>query len=78
MDFSQKLTSPRAAKKFIHDLCKNDLAFHFDDDVKDTFSRQFSELQISQLQTRLNEIFELLEDPFEYLDKYWKKFNTKK
>ena len=36
MDFSQKLTSPRAAKKFIFDLCKNDLAFHFDDDVKDT------------------------------------------
>ena len=78
MDFSQKLTFPSAAKKFIFDLCKNYLAFHFDDDVKETFGRQFSELQISQLETRLNEIFELLEDPFEYLDKYWKKFKTKK
>ena len=78
MDFSQKLTSPRAAKKFIFDLCKNDLAFHFDDDVKDTFGEQFSELQISELETRLDEIYELLEDPFKYLIKYWKKFDAKK
>ena len=78
MDFSQKLTSPETAKKFIFDLCKNDLAFHFDDDVKDTFGSNFSELQISQLETRLDEIFELLEDPFEYLLKYWQKFNKKK
>jgi len=77
MDFSQKLTSPRAAKKFIFDLCKNDLAFHFDDDVKDTFNSQFSELQIAQLETRLDEIYKLLEDPFKYLVKYLKKFDAK-
>ena len=75
MDFSQKLTSPRAAKKFIFDLCKNDLAFHFDDDVKDTFSKQFSELQIAQLETRRDELFELLEDPFEYSIKYLRQMN---
>ena len=69
MDFSQKLTSPRAAKKFIFDLCKNDLAFHFDDDVKDTFGEQFTELQISELETRLDEIYELLEEAVAKLTK---------
>ena len=69
MDFSQKLTSPETAKKFIFDLCKNDLAFHFDDDVKDTFGSQFSELQISQLETRLNEIYKLLEEAVAKLTK---------
>jgi hypothetical protein len=67
MDFSQKLTSPQAAKKFIFDLCKNDLDFHFDDDIKDIFGRRFSELEISQLETRRDELFELLGDPFKYL-----------
>ena len=67
MDFSQKLSSPQAAKKFIFDLCKNDLDFHFDDDIKDIFGRRFSELEISQLETRRNELFELLGDPFKYL-----------
>jgi len=67
MDFSQKLSSPQAAKKFIFDLCKNDLDFHFDDDIKDIFGRRFSELEISQLETRRDELFELLEDPFKYL-----------
>ncbi len=75
MDFSQKLTSPRAAKKFIYDLCKNDLDFHFDDDIKDIFGRRFSELQISQLETRRDELFELLEDPFEYSIKYLRQMN---
>ena len=32
MDFSQKLTSPETAKKFIFDLCKNDLASHLNDE----------------------------------------------
>jgi len=75
MDFSQKLTSPRAAKKFIFDLCKNDLDFHFDEDIKDIFGRRFSELQISQLETRRDELFELLEDPFEYSIKYLRQMN---
>ena len=75
MDFSQKLTSPRAAKKFIYDLCKNDLDFHFDEDIKDIFGRRFSELQISQLETRRDELFELLEDPFEYSIKYLRQMN---
>ena len=75
MDFSQKLTSPRAAKKFIFDLCQNDLDFHFDEDVKDIFSRRFSELQILQLEIRRDELFELLGDPFEYSIKYLRQMN---
>lgn len=67
MDFSQKLTSPQAAKKFIFDLCKNDLDFHFDDDIKDIFGRRFSKLEILQLETRRDELFKLLGDPFKYL-----------
>ena len=75
MDFSQKLTNPRAAKKFIFDLCQNDLDFHFDEDVKDIFGRRFSELQILQLETRRDELFELLEDPFKYSIKYLRQMN---
>ena len=75
MDFSQKLTSPKSAKKFIFDLCKNDLDFHFDDDIKDVFGRQFSEIEISQLETRRDELFELLGDPFEYSIKYLRQMN---
>ena len=78
MKFNKKITSPGEAKRFIHDLCKNDLAFHFDDDVKETFERQLEELEIKQLDLRINEIFEILEDPFEYLHKYWKKYQTRK
>lgn len=78
MKFNQKITSPAEAERFIDDLCKNDLAFHFDDDVKETFKGRFEDLEIKQLDSRINEIFEILEDPFEYLHKYWNKYQTTK
>ena len=78
MKFNKKLTSKNEAKQFIFDLCKNNLAFHFDDDIKDIFKGRLNELEIKQLNNRLDEIFKILEDPFKYLVKYWEKFNIKK
>ena len=75
MKFNKKLTNRSEAKQFIKDLVSNDLDFHFDEDVKDIFGRQFSELQISQLETRRDELFELLGDPFEYSIKYLRQMN---
>ena len=59
MDFSQKLTSPRAAKKFIFDLCQNDLDFHFDEDVKDILNYTILTLDVRQNpQHQLAELFQ--------------------
>lgn len=78
MKFDKKITTPEQAERFINDLCKNDLAFHFDDDVQEIFKGRFEDLEIKQLDSRINEIFEILEDPFEYLHKYWNKYQTTK
>jgi len=67
MKFNKKLTSPEKAKQFIFDLKKNDLAFHFDDDIEDIFKGQLNQLQIKELKERIKELFKLLNDPFEYL-----------
>ena len=64
MDFSQKLTSPRAAKKFIFDLCQNDLDFHFDDDPLDIPC--FSRAEALDIKKRVAELFQYLDDPFKY------------
>ena len=67
MKFNKKLTSPEKAKQFIFNLKKNDLAFHFDDDIEDIFKGQLNQLQIKELKERIKELFKLLNDPFKYL-----------
>ena len=67
MKFNKKLTSKNEAKQFIFDLKSNSLDFHFDDDIKDIFKNQLSEIEIADLEKRTNEIFEILDNPFKYL-----------
>jgi len=67
MKFNKKLTSKNEAKEFIFDLKKNDLAFHFDDDIKDIFKNRLSDVEIEELKERIDEIFEILDNPFKYL-----------
>ena len=67
MRFNKKLTTPEKAKQFIFNLKKNDLAFHFDDDIEDIFKGKLNQLQIKELKERIKELFKLLNDPFEYL-----------
>jgi len=67
MKFNKKLINKNEAKQFIFDLKKNNLAFHFDDDIEDIFKGQLNQLQIKELKERIKELFKLLNDPFEYL-----------
>jgi len=67
MQFNKELTNFENAKQFIYDLKKNKLDFHFDDDIEDIFKGRLSQLQIKQLQERVQELFRLLNDPFKYL-----------
>tara|TARA_R100000734_G_scaffold1468_1_gene1548 strand:+ start:606 stop:812 length:207 start_codon:yes stop_codon:yes gene_type:complete len=67
MKFNKKLTSSKKAKEFIFDLKKNNLDFHFDDDIKDIFKGRLNQLEINQLKERVEELFILLDDPFKYL-----------
>jgi len=67
MKFNKKLTTPEKAKQFIFNLKKNDLAFHFDDDIEDIFKGKLNQLQIKELKERIKELFKLLNDPFKYL-----------
>ena len=67
MKFNKKLTTPEKAKQFIFELKKNNLDFHFDDDIEDIFKGQLNQLQIKELKKRIKELFKLLNDPFKYL-----------
>ena len=67
MKFNKKLTNRSEAKQFIKDLVSNDLDFHFDDDIKDIFKNRLSDIEIEDLEKRINEIFEILDNPFKYL-----------
>tara|TARA_R100000773_G_scaffold1605_2_gene2337 strand:- start:293 stop:502 length:210 start_codon:yes stop_codon:yes gene_type:complete len=67
MKFNKKLTSPEKAKQFIFDLKKNNLDFHFDDDIKDIFKGRLNQLELNQLKERVKELFKILDDPFKYL-----------
>ena len=67
MKFNKKLINKNEAKQFIFQLKKNNLAFHFDDDIEDIFKGQLNQLQIKELKERIKELFKLLNDPFEYL-----------
>ena len=67
MKFNKKLTNRSEAKKFIKDLVSNDLDFHFDTPTIEVFKDRLSELEIEDLQKRIDEIFEILDNPFKYL-----------
>ena len=67
MKFNKKLTYRSEAKQFIKDLVSNDLDFHFDTPAVEIFKGRLSELEIEDLQNRIDEIFEILDNPFKYL-----------
>jgi len=67
MKFNKKLTNKSEAKQFIKDLVSNDLDFHFDTSVKEIFKGRLTDLEIEDLQNRIDEIFEILDNPFKYL-----------
>ena len=67
MKFNKKLTNRSEAKLFIIDLVWNDLDFHFDTPAVEIFKGRLSELEIEDLQNRIDEIFEILDNPFKYL-----------
>ena len=67
MKFGKKITNRSEAKEFIKDLVLNDLDFHFDTPAVEIFKNRLSELEIEDLQNRIDEIFEILDNPFKYL-----------
>ena len=67
MKFNKKLTNRSEAKQFIKDLVSNDLDFHFDTPAVEIFKGRLTELEIEDLQNRIDEIFEILDNPFKYL-----------
>ena len=67
MKFDKKITNRSEAKELIKDLVSNDLDFHFDTPAVEIFKGRLSELEIEDLQNRIDEIFEILDNPFKYL-----------
>ena len=67
MKFNKKLTNRSEAKQFIKDLVSNDLDFHFDTPAVEIFKGRLSELEIEDLQNRIDEIFKILDNHFKYL-----------
>ena len=67
MKFNKKLTNRSEAKQFIKDLVLNDLDFHFDTPTIEVFKGRLSDVEIEDLQKRIDEIFEILDNPFKYL-----------
>lgn len=63
---NQKLTTEKEAILFIHKLAVEDKLFHFDDDVEDLINNPFSKDEIPLIKARVDELFDLLDDPFEH------------
>jgi hypothetical protein len=63
---SKKLTTEKAAILFIHKLAVEDKLFHFDDKVEYLIDNPFSEDEIPLIKARVDELFDLLDDPFEH------------
>ena len=66
MKFNKKIDNKFKAKSFIKDLVLNDLDYHFDTPAGEIFKGRLSELEIEDLQNRIDEIFKILDDPFKY------------
>tara|TARA_B100001287_G_C22308494_1_gene356121 strand:- start:44 stop:250 length:207 start_codon:yes stop_codon:yes gene_type:complete len=64
MDYSTELRSKDECIKFIHDLCRADRDFHFDDDPLDIPC--FSRAEALDIKKRVAELFQYLDDPFKY------------
>tara|TARA_R100000278_G_scaffold56334_1_gene46628 strand:+ start:292 stop:522 length:231 start_codon:yes stop_codon:yes gene_type:complete len=67
MKFNKKLTNRSEAKQFIKDLVLNDLDFHFDTPAEEVFKGRLTDLEIKDLEMRIDEIFKILDNPFKYL-----------
>ncbi len=67
MKFNKKIINRSEAKQFIKDLVSNDLDFHFDTPTIEVFKGRLSDVEIEDLQKRIDEIFEILDNPFKYL-----------
>lgn len=64
-DLNRSITTEQEAKQFIRDLYINGEFFHFDDNISDIlFYRKPSEEQVRQLERLVDEIFQVLEDPY--------------
>ena len=66
MKFNQKIDNKFKAKCFIRDLVLNDLDYHFETPAVEIFKGRLLNLEIFQLQKRIDEIFKILDDPFKY------------
>ena len=66
MKFNKKIDNKFKFKSFIKDLVLNDLDYHFDTPAGEIFKGRLSELEIEDLQNRIDEIFKILDDPFKY------------
>tara|TARA_B100000131_G_scaffold67173_1_gene63421 strand:- start:492 stop:722 length:231 start_codon:yes stop_codon:yes gene_type:complete len=67
MKFNKKIINRSEAKQFIKDLVSNDLDFHFDTPTIEVFKGRLSDVEIEDLQKRIDEIFKILDNPFKYL-----------
>lgn len=68
-DLFRPLTTPEEARQYIQDLCDNGEIYHFDDDAEDVIWDGFTPTSedIRQLDANRDRLFEVLEDPFEFV-----------
>ena len=70
MTFKNKITTIQESKDFLTQLNQTDQLFHPEEDPRNIISNNkplFSEEQSVDLELRLDEIFEYLEDPCQYI-----------
>ena len=75
-NFTKPINSMQEAKDFLTFLHDSDQLFHLDEDPRDiiknaTGLRLFNEEQCTNLEARLEEVFEYLDNPFEYILDYF-------
>ena len=78
-DFAKKINSAQDSKDFLTFLNDSDQLFHPEDNPREiikntTGLRLFTEEQCVNIENRLNEVFEYLDDPCEYILDNFDKF----